>query len=295
MVHHTAKRQKVDEQEVGEEAVLFNSDTLSKIITYLPSIDVLSLALTSKRFGISNSDNDESLIEECVRIAVQDIATDEQLAALPHYDGESSLADYHYLQLLRAPLTFDQLVGGVEYVNSGDKSCICNNIYSWTTAYSNNILRAGKHYVLFKPDKERTHRSLMMGVMRPGQANHDTSGYPLVGRFFQNFSRNMGHGEFNNETNIHCCLWCSPSNGGYCSTSDWNGPVEAERWDRLEPTTIGDELGMLLNLDEGTLSVYKNGRSLGVMKRGLAGPYCWVVSMYKGAGVKIERGTVPPH
>ena len=30
------------------------------------------------------------------------------------------------------------------------------------------------------------------------------------------------------------------------------------------------KIGMLLDLNEGTLSVYKNGRRLGLMKRGLA-------------------------
>ena len=51
-------------------------------------------------------------------------------------------------------------------------------------------------------------------------------------------------------------------------------------------------IGMLLDfLDEGTLSVYKNGRKLGVMKRGLAGQYCWVVSMAVGTRVTIKRGS----
>jgi len=83
------------------------------------------LALTCKRFGISN-EYDDSIIKESARIAVQDISTEGQLAALPHYDGESSLADYHYLQLLRAPLLFDQLVGA-EYVNEEDKSCVMHS------------------------------------------------------------------------------------------------------------------------------------------------------------------------
>ena len=51
---------------------------------------------------------------------------------------------------------------------------------------------------------------------------------------------------------------------------------------------------MLLDLDEGTLSVYKNGRKLGVMKRGLAGHYCWVVALVAaGSQVSIKRGPVP--
>ena len=66
------------------------------------------------------------------------------------------------------------------------------------------------------------------------------------------------------------------------------------RMDGWEATASGDELGMLLDLDEGTLSVYKNSRKLGVMRRGLAGPYCWVVSLHRGAQVTIKRGMVPP-
>ena len=56
---------------------------------------------------------------------------------------------------------------------------------------------------------------------------------------------------------------------------------------------IIESIGMLLDLDEGTLSVYKNGRKLGVMKRGLAGPYCWAVSLYRETQASIKRETIP--
>ena len=139
-----------------KEAILFNSDTLSNIISFLPSVDVLNLALTSTRFGVSNSDAADSLIKISARIAIQDIATEEQLGTLPYYNGENSLADYHYLQFMRGPLTFDQLVGRLEYVNTDDKSCISHTIRygdsTWKTAFSNNILRAGKHHVSFQLD-----------------------------------------------------------------------------------------------------------------------------------------------
>ena len=60
------------------------------------------------------------------------------------------------------------------------------------------------------------------------------------------------------------------------------------------PSSVGSSaIGMLLDLDEGTLSVYKNGRKLGVMKRGLAGHYCWVVAFLPGRQVTIKRGPVP--
>jgi len=45
-----------------KEGVLFNSDTLSKIVSFLPSIDLPSLALTCKRFG-SREEGELSLIE----------------------------------------------------------------------------------------------------------------------------------------------------------------------------------------------------------------------------------------
>ena len=54
------------------------------------------------------------------------------------------------------------------------------------------------------------------------------------------------------------------------------------------------KVGLMLDLNSGTLSVFKDGRMLGVMKEGLTGAYCWYVC---GIGitctVKIERGCRP--
>jgi len=294
MIHHIAKRQKVDDSTTYEEAVLFNSDTLSKIISYLPSIDLLNLALTSKRFGVFDVD-EQSVIKKSAHIIVQDVATEEQLAALPYYEGDSSLADYHYLQLMREPLAFDQLVGA-EYVNSGDKSCIRHNgLNSWKTAFSNNILRAGKHYATFV--SQSNDDNLMVGVMRPGLANQRANGHPNVKEFYQNVSRHMGQRDCNNSnSNVQCCLYNSSIFNCQCYSSKWDGGLDSggnETWVGMERVSTGDEIGMLLDLDEGTLSVYKNGRKLGVMKRGLAGEYCWVATIHIGVQVTIKRGTIP--
>ena len=116
---------------IAKEEVLFKPDTLSRIISYLPSVDLPNLALTSKRFCSSNDDGKLSLIKESTCIAIQDIATEEQLATLPYYyNGKNPLANYHYIQFMRGPLTFDQLIecphkhGGAEYVNVNDKSWV---------------------------------------------------------------------------------------------------------------------------------------------------------------------------
>ena len=288
MVHHIAKPQKIEEIATNncKEAVLFNSDALSKIISYLSSVDVLNLAITCKRIGISDND-DSSVIKDSASIVVQDLATEEQLAALPRYDGESSLADYHYLQLMREHLTFDQLSRGAEYVNEEDKTCV-KSIHDWGTAFSNNILRAGKHYASFVIEG---FGSVLVGVMRPGQANENADGFPLMGTFYQNFSQNICHDE--HTSNAHCCMYSAANTD--CWTSSWDGSrISGSVWDGMEGMGSRDKIGLLLDLNEGTLTVYKNGRKLGVMKSGLAGEYCWVASMYEGNGVSIKRGTIPP-
>jgi len=287
---HPTKRQKV-EGCTNQEEVLFNTDTLPKIISYLPSIDVLNLALTCTRFCKSDND-DQSLIEKSARIVIQYIATEEELATLPYYNGENSLANYYYLRFMRGPLTFDQLVNA-KYVNSGDKSIVRHSGIrgsSWGTAFSNNILRAGKHYAIFECDN--AYNGAFIGVMRPGQANQDANSVPIYEMFYRHFSPSTEYN--NNNDDAQCCMYGTYSKS--CHSSAWSGGSDfiMEAWDGMESVASGDEIGMLLDLDEGTLSVYKNGRKLGIMKRGLVGQYCWVVSMGIGTSVTtIKRGKIP--
>ena len=135
--------------------------------------------------------------------------------------------------------------------------------------------------------------------MRPGQTNQNARGVPISKEFYENFSPNMGTGECN--SNVNCCLYYAYS--GRCHTSRLTAYSDNyDDWVGSESLSFGDEVGMLLDLDEGTLTVYKNGRRLGVMKKGLAGPYCWVatlfngsqVTMKRGTSVSIKRGTIPP-
>ena len=170
---------------------------------------------------------------------------------------------------------------------------------------------------------------MIIGVMRPGEVMQNVPGYPmsssfyrnfiavrcnealgsngkcaeargsngnctwnpLMSEFFEHFTQRKGSVQYNNSVN--CCLYYSSS--GICWSSDWGeGATVEEKWDGMEGVSNGSyKVGMLLDLDGGTLSVYKNGRKLGVMKRGLAGQYCWVVSLAVGTQVTIKRGTVP--
>ena len=290
---HVAKRQKTEECTSFMESVLFNSDSLFKIASYLPAEGFLNLALTCRRFGVPplSDDDDEddslSLIDETARIIVHDVATEEQRNALPGYDGDNWLYKYHYLQLLQMPLTFDQLVGQhIDYVK-GNKSCVTNLGSScMVTAFSNNIMMAGKHYVSFEASSATC---LLLGVMRPGKSMQSAQGDPLQSIFYEHFTQREGSRQYNNSVN--CCMYYSYS--GHCCSSAWEGHYRGSvSWEGMERTSFHCKIGMLLDLDEGTLSVYKNERRLGVMKRGLAGHYCWAVAMLEGE-VAIKRGTVP--
>ena len=56
-------------------------------------------------------------------------------------------------------------------------------------------------------------------------------------------------------------------------------------------TTVIETLGMLIDLDSGTLSVYQNGRSLGTLKDGLAGVYWWIACFPPGEAHQFREAT----
>ena len=89
---------------------------------------------------------------------------------------------------------------------------------------------------------------------------------------------------------VHACeYFCG---NGTMSCTNWDD-AECDDWEGLEACQPGDTVGMLLNLDEGTLTVYRNERRLGVMKDGLSGSYCWYVSVRDGTAVTMKRGEPP--
>jgi len=50
---------------------------------------------------------------------------------------------------------------------------------------------------------------------------------------------------------------------------------------------------LLLDLDEGTICVFKNGRRLGVMKDGLGGEYVCFVSVFSSCTISMSKGEAP--
>ena len=59
--------------------------------------------------------------------------------------------------------------------------------------------------------------------------------------------------------------------------------------------THGNRIGMLLDLDQGSMTVWKNDEKLGVMHaEGLSGPLCWAVGLaLQGASARIGSAPLP--
>ena len=88
-----------------------------------------------------------------------------------------------------------------------------------------------------------------------------------------------GHGAHNMDSH---CFYAAHNGRHFPGFSDWEG--------RQTAMDQGDRIGMLLDLDQGSMTVWKNGELLGVMQaEGLSGPLCWAVSSaYAGSSARIE-------
>ncbi len=254
---------------------LVNNDVMLSIAPFLDSRELFCLALTCKRLGAKSDDDDWSLVEEVARQLIGKLPQEER-NALRRYEGESWLSVLHEAELLRCPLCFDQLVGDrVEYVH-GDKACITSNNPMhhladvmndiWTgymcTAISNHVMRSGKHYAKFTLTGCMRLNYYWPGIMRPVK-HLDECGFKEFNLYGDwPIERNDRWGE----STVNWCTFYSFE--GHCSWGDWNSTTVLDAgWDGEEGFEIDDgELGLLLDLDEGTLTAYKNGVRLGVMK-----------------------------
>ncbi|EJK51997.1 hypothetical protein THAOC_28778 [Thalassiosira oceanica] len=98
--------------------------------------------------------------------------------------------------------------------------------------------------------------------------------------FFAQRSDEWGSG------NVHACEYSCEE--GDLSWSNWDDEKnEGVHWEGMDGCRTGDTVAMLLNLGQGTLTIYKNNRRLGVMMDGLSGPYCCSLGHSKPAVVCI--------
>ena len=86
--------------------------------------------------------------------------------------------------------------------------------------------------------------------------------------------------------------------GGHCFYYTGNGRRQPGygSWDGMQSAKEqGDRIGMLLDIDQGSMTVWKNDVKMGVMRaEGLSGPLCWGASLFfQGASARIDSAALP--
>ena len=274
-----------------------DSSIITQISSFLgTSRELLNLGLTGKSFGWRQppSTLNWSLAEEVARQEVCSRATDSEISSLPRYvSGTTTWLSilYRFEHLL----VFDVLLGqGIEHRN-GDRATVHTTGPLCTAVTSNCVMRTGSHFAEFEIVTGTT-GTPYIGIVRPmpgldrnyGEDCFFIGKFDLYPDFLQQRSDEWGVGDIGN---VHACEY-------YCQTgkmncTDWEYGEHGVTWEGRESCESGDTIGMLLNLDEGSLTVYKSNRRLGVMKDGLSGSYCWHVGVWGGSAVTIKRGEPP--
>jgi hypothetical protein len=278
---------KISIPHISDDMDSFNNDIVIRFASYLCSRDLVNLSLTCRRFG-SNVDG-SSLMEDTAKQLVCNAKQDER-DALPRMADQSYIELYSELEQLRAPRIFDQLIGEDLYYGNNNKSHVkCDSRYDSTcTALCDHVMRAGKHYAKFIIGA-----SISIGIIRPlkNREKEDLYSFDPWNKSNQMLEEWDRWGD-----NINYCSYLAStySEPGCCY---WTSRKEREyrEWDGSESLEPDDEIGMLLDLEAGTISVYRNGRLLGMMKDGLAGEYCWTITMWSNCerSVRIEKVSIP--
>jgi hypothetical protein len=209
-----------------------------------------------------------SIAEEVARRWIAS-CTDQERGWVPRRGRESWLGLMWEVEVLRRGVVFGR--SHVEIALSEGGAVAKKGMtasYEDHVAASKVVMRAGRHYAQFAVLSGRT---ILFGVIRPGWDVEGGKDAFLVN----------GH-----------CFYETCHGARYPAPYEWEGMQGAKE--------EGDRVGLLLDLDQGTMTAYKNDKRLGVMATGLSGEYCWAVSLYKpggpgrpGDGARIEAAEVP--
>jgi hypothetical protein len=165
--------------------------------------------------------------------------------------------------------------------------------YSHGTAASAIAMRAGRHYAAFTTPPGMC-QAWHIGLIRPG---FDVGWIDLDHE--DRYSHPRGHNGFGFPSG-YPNLSRLETVDGLCFYNTLNGQCDPSGtdWEGMQTASEGDIIGLLLDLDAGNLTVFKNGDRLGVMATRLSGEYCWAVSLValnweKWDGWDRDGGAVP--
>ena len=275
------------------ESALANIDVVSHLGSFLAARDLCQVRATCKVLGSADDGaafDGLSLAEEAARRLYEGVS-DEEKAVLPRYADESWIELYHHLLMLRARLTFDRLVGNFVEYRGGGKASVQAKLTRDDCSQAicgNHIMRAGKHWATFT-SSSTFDSSQTVGVVRP-LPGWENRGLVRFSPVYDEFYQDLLQGRTDRwEGDVHYC-WLNIKYGS-CVWSDWTGENKTSDWEgRDDYDTDCTTLGMMLDLDEGTLSLYQNGRRLGTLKSGLRGEYCWTAGLGHKGDLSIRRG-----
>lgn len=187
-----------------------------------------------------------SIVEEAARRWLLQCSKQEQ-GWVPRRGQETVLGLMHEEVLLRHAAVLGRSHETIMLSEGGSRATGCQMDLHCRTAASKAIMRAGRHYAHFTVQGE-----MLCGLIRPGWDEREG----------QNAHLEDGH-----------CFYYTYHGKRYPSSYGGEGMQSARQ--------PGDRIGLLLDLDKGSMAVYKNDERLGVMESsGLRGAYCWAVSMF---------------
>ncbi|EJK64667.1 hypothetical protein THAOC_14577 [Thalassiosira oceanica] len=280
---NAVKRQRV----ATVESALFNPDVVFLLAALLDARDLCQVSLTCKTLGgkRANAIDGLSLVEEAAR-RLFECASEWERSCLRKYPDEGWIELYRHLLMLRSKLTFDQLVG--DNIEHGEEKSIvraAGQYHASSALCSNHVMRSGRHFAVFKGCG-------IFGVIRPVQINLSdffegelNIFHPGIRRFWEYL---LGQRTARwTDSNVHSCCVSFVGDFFWCD------------WASSQPLTLIDgfqsnaPIDLLLDLDEGTLSMYQNGQRLATLKDGLSGEYCWYADVAGAVTISIERGLAP--
>ncbi|EJK58939.1 hypothetical protein THAOC_20898 [Thalassiosira oceanica] len=282
-----------------------DSDLLLRCASFLDAEGLAWLGRASAAFGTPQAGRQRSLANEAAHQRFRRSATDEERICLANHDDESDIGRYRALEQLREPLSFDQLAGRGFSLQEHPALVTHTGHGGWSTAVSGHMMRGGRHFVEFAITYNVDEFSFVdLGVIRPVSLTNDinlradwrgnvvpvcvsSDHKPAVsGKLRSQRTAKWG------DSDIHCCSY--DCYNGRCGVTDWDTKVIDHEWRGRERLDGSGTIGLLLDLDEGTLSVFKNNRRLGMMKEGgLSGEYCWFVSVNSSCAVSMSKSRAP--
>jgi hypothetical protein len=210
-----------------------------------------------------------SITEEAARRWIAD-CTDQERSWVPRRGRESWLGLMWEVQVLRRGAAFGRSHAGITLSEGGSVATRSADDYYHRAVASKAVMRAGRHYIQFTV----VSGYMLFGVIRPGC---DVEG----GRDAHNVD---GH-----------CFYSTVDGHLY---PRWEDRWEDRNWEGMQGAMEqGDCIGLLLELDQGTMTVYKNDERLGVMATGLSGEYSWAAGLHglhgRGESARIEAAATP--